>query len=303
MMPIKKILCPIDFSDATPFALLPALSLAKENDAELVLLHVLKYPYPYVGGLAGHIDVESYYDSVEEVARQRLESLRDEHGAAARAVHTALFRGIPEEVIVEYAADEGVDLIVVPTHARTGVEHWLLGSVAERVVRGAQCPVLTVSPRQESPQPFHPSTILFATDFSEHANRALPAAIELAEHYGAELVMIHVVTVWNNDPANPDWRFPELPEEHREAIEEAVRQHFDAAMAGVETDHDAIRTRHVRGFDPGLDLIEAAREEGAELIVLATHGRLGLAHMLIGSTAEKVIRYAECPVLSIKPTG
>jgi nucleotide-binding universal stress UspA family protein len=177
----------------------------------------------------------------------------------------------------------------------------LLGSVAEKVVRTSPCPVLTVSPRLESPQPFDPSTILFATDFSEHANRALPAAIELAEHYGAELVMLHVVTVWNNDPANPEWRFPELPEEHREAIEEAVRQNFDATMANIETDHDAIRTRHVRGFDPGLDLVEAAREEGADLIVLATHGRLGLAHMLIGSTAEKVIRYAECPVLSIKP--
>ncbi|MGD8330552.1 MAG: universal stress protein [Acidobacteriota bacterium] len=303
MIPIKKILCPVDFSDAMPFALRPALSLAEENDAELVLLHVLKYPYPYVGGLAGHIDVDSYYDSIEEVAKHRLDALRADHGKSARVVHTAIFRGVPDEVIVGYAGDENVDLIVLPTHARTGVEHWLIGSVAEKIVRTSPCPVLTVSPRQESPQPFHPSTILFATDFSEHANRALPAAVELAEHYGAELVMIHVVTVWNNDPANPDWRFPELPEEHREAIEEAVRLHLDASLASIETDHDAIRTRHVRGFDPGLDLVEAAREEGADLIVLATHGRLGLGHMLIGSTAEKVIRYAECPVLSIKPAG
>jgi nucleotide-binding universal stress UspA family protein len=301
MTPIRKILCPVDFSEAMSFAIEPAISLAEDHEAELSILHVLKYPYPYVGALAGHVDVDSYYDAVESEAESRFAELCARLEERSVPCRTRIMRGIPDEVIASFADEEDIDLIVLPTHARTGVDHWMLGSVAEKVVRLAPCPVLTVSPRQDEPKPFRPSRILFATDFSEYSNRALPHAVALAERYDAELLMVHVVTVWNNDPANPSWRFPELPDEHRDAIEDGVRQQLDESLARVDENRVQARTRHVRGFDPGLDLVEAAQEEDADLIVLATHGRLGLAHMLIGSTAEKVIRYSVCPVLSIKP--
>ncbi len=297
---IKRIHCPIDFSEATHFALTPALSMAAEFNAELVLLHVLDYPYPHVGPVVQGFDVESYYDAMEEKALEQLESLVDEEERKFVSVRALVRRGSVYREIVQLAEDEAPDLIVLPTHARTGLDHVLWGSVAEKVVRLAPCPVMTVSPRQEKPRPFGGKRVLFATDFSKGSERALQSAVSFAEHYRAELVMAHVVTVWDYDPANPDWRFPPLPSEHVTEIEERSREQLGETERGVAGDGVAVRTMLVRGFDPGLEIVRTAEEEEADLIVMSTHGRTGVSHLVIGSTAEKVVRYAGCPVLTVK---
>ena len=159
---------------------------------------------------------------------------------------------------------------------------------------------MTVSPRQEKPQPVACKRVLFATDFSKGAERALESATSFANHYGAELLMVHVVTVWDYDPANPDWRFPPLPSEHISEIEARGREQLGEAGKVVARDDLEVRTMLVRGFDPGLEIVRTADEEEADLIVMSTHGRTGVSHLVIGSTAEKVVRYATCPVLTVK---
>jgi nucleotide-binding universal stress UspA family protein len=297
---IERILCPVDFSGTTRFALIPAVSLATEFDAELVLAHVLDYPYPHVGPVVQGFDIEDYYGGMEEKAVEELERLVDDDARKSARVRALVRRGSAFREVVRLAEEETPDLIVLPTHARTGLEHMLWGSVAEKVVRLAPCPVMTVSPRQEEPRAFGCERVLFATDFSKGAEHALASAISFAKHYGAELIMAHVVTVWDYDPANPDWRFPPLPSEHVGRLEAQGREHLDEA-GNSACDHNLqVRTLLVRGFDPGLEIVRTAGEEGADLIVMSTHGRTGVSHLVIGSTAEKVVRYASCPVLTVK---
>lgn len=297
---IRKILCPVDFSAATEFALKPAISLATEFGSELVLVHVLDYPYPQVGPVMQGFDMEDYYKGMELKAREQLDALVDQDARRYASVRPIVCRGTPFREIVRLAEEEAPNLIVLPTHARTVIDRVLWGSVAAKVVRLAQAPVMTVSPRHEKPQPFGGKRVLFATDFSEWSQHALGFAVSFAEHYGAELLMVHVVTVWDNDPANPEWRFPPLPSEHAEVLEARGRERLSEAeqeVAGGVT----LRTKTVRGFDPGLELVRTADEEEADLIVMATHGRTGVSRLVIGSVAERVVRFASCPVLTIKP--
>lgn len=300
MISIQRILCPVDFSEATPFAISPAVSLATEYDADFIVLHVLNFPYPHVGNLGPAFDLTAYYDQMEEEALRRLQELVDEETREYVSPQALVRRGTPYQEIVRVARDEEVDLVVLPTHGRTGVDRLLFGSVAEKVVRLAPCPVLTVSPRQKSPRPFQVERVLYATDFSKYAEHALPYALSIADKYDAELLMVHVVTLWEYDPANPEWRFPQLPEEQRQAIEAGAREELEAQLERADSGKVKVETRLVRGFDPAVELVRTGEEADADLIVMATHGRTGLRHALLGSVAEKVVRLASCPVLTVK---
>jgi nucleotide-binding universal stress UspA family protein len=261
---------------------------------------VLDYPYPHVGPVVQGFDIEDYYGAMEEKAAEQLAELVDDEARKYAPTRALVRRGSAFREIVRVAEEEEPDLIVLPTHARTGLDHMLWGSVAEKVVRLAPCPVMTVSPRQQEPRTFGGKRVLYATDFSKGSENALETAVSFARHFGAELLMVHVVTVWDYDPANPEWRFPPIPPEHTDQMEAAGREQLDKVGAGISNGELTVRTKLVRGFDPGLEIARTADEEQADLIVMSTHGRTGVSHLVIGSTAEKVVRYAGCPVLTIK---
>jgi nucleotide-binding universal stress UspA family protein len=144
MTPFSKILVPIDFTPHTAEAVRCAIDLAGRYDAELLLLYVYEpaeYPVPegYV------IYTPEQLERMTTEIQKRLEATRQEVAAAgARRVSAQLLQGSPAQAIIEHARDERFDLIVMGTHGRSGVGRWVLGSVAEKVVRGAPCPVLTV---------------------------------------------------------------------------------------------------------------------------------------------------------------
>lgn len=300
MIELRRILCPIDFSDATPHALRPAVSLATEYGAELHLVHVLDFPHPHLDALGPAYDIMPYYKEMELEAGRRLGELVEEDVDGYASVKTSVRRGAPFLEIITMTKDDEFDLIVMPTRGRSGVDRLLFGSVAEKVVRMASCPVLTVSPKDGEPQPFAPQRILHPTDFSDYSDHALPYAAGLAQRYSSELLMIHVVTMWDYDPANPEWRFPPLPEEHSAAAEEAARSALDEHGKPTVPDEVSVERRLVRGFDPPVEIVQAAEESDVDLIVIATHGRTGFRHALLGSTAEKIVRFAHCPVLTVK---
>src|SRR5512135_3331045 len=143
----KKICCPIDFSDASRAAMEVAADLARRTGADLVLLHA--YPIPgYTFPDGSVVASPKMMQELADQARRHLEEWRVEAerlvGAPRVTAETAV--GEPAAEIVEAARERGADLVVVGTHGRTGLEHALMGSVAERVVRRAHCPVLTVRP-------------------------------------------------------------------------------------------------------------------------------------------------------------
>jgi nucleotide-binding universal stress UspA family protein len=141
----KKICCPIDFSDASRAAMEVAADLARRTGAELVLLHA--YPIPGYTFPDGSVVASPMMQDLADQAERHLEEWRaDAAKLAGGKVTTQKAIGEPAAEIVAFAKAAGADLVVVGTHGRTGLEHALMGSVAERVVRRAHCPVLSVRP-------------------------------------------------------------------------------------------------------------------------------------------------------------
>jgi nucleotide-binding universal stress UspA family protein len=143
----KRICCPIDFSDASRAAMEVAADLARRHGAELVLLHA--YPIPGYTFPDGSVMASpKMMQELAEQAQRHLEEWRADAERIVQAPRVSVEKAIgePASEIVSYATDSGVDLLVLGTHGRTGLEHALMGSIAERVVRRAHCPVLTVRP-------------------------------------------------------------------------------------------------------------------------------------------------------------
>ncbi len=148
MIEIRKILAPTDFSEHAENALRFACGLAQRLGAELHLLHILSEIVPTgPDPLLTPVLPPEYYRESEVQSREALAKLIQPSWAVPPVVETAVRWDSPVEGIVTYAREAGVDLIVIATHGRTGLSHVLLGSVAERIVREASCPVLTIRSR------------------------------------------------------------------------------------------------------------------------------------------------------------
>ena len=141
---IKRIVCAVDFSDYSDHAQRYAVGLAEVFGAELRLVHVVELPFLPTYSLAGVPALVLPVEQVEEGARERMQEAVD----ACRAIHAdtegEVRTGSPFVEVIDYAREVEADLIVVGTHGRTGLSHMLIGSVAEKIVRKAPCPVLSV---------------------------------------------------------------------------------------------------------------------------------------------------------------
>lgn len=141
----KRICCPIDFSDASRAAMEIAADLAKRGGGELVLLH--SYPIPgYTFPDGSVVASPRMMQELAEGAQRHLDEWQRDAEALGARVTTEKAIGEPSAEIVHYADEHAIDIVVLGTHGRTGLEHALMGSIAERVVRKAHCPVLTVRP-------------------------------------------------------------------------------------------------------------------------------------------------------------
>jgi nucleotide-binding universal stress UspA family protein len=212
------------------------------------------------------------------------------------------------QTIADYATTHAIDLIVMGTDARTGMSQLLLGSVTERVVRIAPCPVLTVRyPEHEFVLPSHQNseaamillkTILVATDFSDASDAALAYGRELARNFGANLVVLHVV---DNVVAYGvgDGVVIMQPELQRQ-IEANARQRLDNLLSNEDREQLGASTVILVSNATSPAITDYANEAKVDLIVIGTHGRRAVAHLLIGSVAERVVSTAPCPVLTVR---
>lgn len=296
-MNIARILYPVDLSISEPHGLAEAASLARRFDAELLMAHVIDFPYPYMSQLPVSFDVEGYYRDVEEASRRRLQQYAERYGPGTH-ISLLIERGNPATRIVQLADEKDVSLVAMPTHGRRGLDRVLLGSVTETVSRLCERPVLTLPPGTAT-GPLDFRRILVPTDFSERSDRALKPAMSLAKSFGASVLLLHVVTIGDEDPQSLDWGFPSIPPDSYQAIESAaagwLRERGATAPARV-----AVTQRMVRGFHAADEILRVSSEEGIDLVVMATHGHTGLMHALLGSTAGKVLRMSKCPVLTIR---
>ena len=299
MIKIKRIICPTDFSDFSQRALDHAIALARWYDADVSVLHaiprVLMPPefYPYLQ--------EPVTPDPEVRERALTELGRFVHQAREEGVATEirLEEGDPVEEILKLTERLAGDLIVMGTHGRRGFERWVLGSVAEKVLRLAKCPVLTVSMKpdvKDEPKKVLFKKILCPIDFSSGSIRALEFALSLAEEANGKLTLLHVLeSVFEvaGDMAAL------AVSDYRDYVERGARERLEQAVpaeARQWCEPEAVITSG-RSYQK---ILKYARERDADLIVMGVQGRSAVDLMLFGSTTQHVVRAAECPVLTIR---
>jgi nucleotide-binding universal stress UspA family protein len=313
--PPKKILVPLDLSARALKALQHAQALARRFGSELHLVHItepLVYPTDlgYAPVVSGDLETE-----LQEGSRERLAAVVEAVRQAGFTVSGRLQVGRPHTEIVAAAADFGADLVVLTTHGFTGLKHVLLGSVAERVVRHAPCPVWVVrdperepasteggvgagDKAKETPDVLGLQRVVVATDFSEASRAALEYAAALAQVFRAGLLLVHVTEL--------PYVEANLADVDTRVFEETTRQQAEEQLSKLVQAHQAaglsVESRLVVGA-AWHETVELARETGAGLIVAGTHGYTGLKHALLGSTAERLVRHAPCPVLVVRRRG
>ena len=291
MLRIERILCPLDFSEFSEKACEYAQSLARHYEARLILVHVVppvfaaypSYVYPDM--------VNDIYQDLRLHAEEQLGLFASSHSREDVQVVNKVCEGAVTESILALATAENVDLIVMGTHGRHGFDHLLLGSVTEKVLRKARCPVLAVrAPAHdlgavEGADPVPLRKILFGTDFSPHSERALEYALSLAEEYDAELTLLNVL---EEIPPSTDLS----------AITADILRQLEAPIPAEVRDWCTIKPR-LRVGRPYQEIIHYARETGTDLVVLGVRGRNALDLALFGSTTHRVLQSGPCPVLAV----
>jgi len=143
-MDIKKILFATDFSEGSSVALPYAVDMAKQYGAKLYLVHVIYDVTKTTGWYVPHVPLEEIYKDMEKRAREEIERFSAEALGGYSSLEHVILKGVPYEEIVRFTGENGIDLIVLGTHGRKGIDRVLFGSTAEQIVRNAPCPVLTV---------------------------------------------------------------------------------------------------------------------------------------------------------------
>ena len=294
---LKRILAPVDFSAASQHGLTFAGTLAERFHATIQLLHVVEPP---VLPQWGYAHIPQREAKLRRAAEEKLPKLPSECGLNSElVVSTKIRSGEAEDEICAAAAESGADLIVLASHGLGGIQHAFTGSTAERVVRRAPCPVLTVRdkvlPTKPAGRPvFDLKRIVVTTDFSEESKKAFPYALALARKFEASLVLLYVVA--SHLPA--DLQLMDLVMEEKQLLEEA-RERLPLFLQAELDPHLHVETLVAQGGSAH-EICRTAETHSADLIVMATHGHAGLKRLLIGSVTENVVRHAPCPVLVVR---
>lgn len=294
MLEVKLILCPIDFSEFSVRAYHHALSLAEHYRAKLVALHIVElFRFPSVGFAASAGLYDESCQAVRESGKEQLQEFVKNHTHDEIQPELVVHQGIAPDSILSFAQAQKTDVIVMGTHGRRGYDRLMLGSVTDRVMRRAPCPVLAVckpphdsmAAGKERGHVHHLSRILFCTDFSENAERALNYAISATAEYDAELTLLHVL---EEVPS---------PAKTEEAIAAATEQ-LDKLIPPEGRKTLKIKTA-VRIGKPYRQIIQLALETQIDMVAMGVRGRGALDLAVFGSTTYRVMQLGPCPVLAV----
>jgi len=292
MTKIERILCPIDFSEFSVEAYDYAQSLAWHYKATLFLLHVIDSLTPYYPYHAFPGAYNEMCQNLREDAEQQLEEFAKTHSWRGIQPRCEVQDGTATDLILGSAEAQAVNLIVMGTHGLRGIDHLTLGSVTEKVLRKARCPVLAVrKPAHVFPPPggepdlVQLHRILYCTDFSDNSEQAWDYAVSLAAEYNAELTLLNVLdeTAGEVDIENVIVKVLERLEKR---ISPEARKNGKAKAA-------------VRIGQAYQQIIQLAMESQTDLIIMGVRGRNALNLAVFGSTTYRVVQLGPCPVLVV----
>jgi nucleotide-binding universal stress UspA family protein len=302
MTRFERIVCPVDFSDGSRHALAMAITLARWYDASLTVLHV-HANWPLADMLPSVRPLEARPMPLDDSARQAMMDAVQRFAASV---------GVPAGLDVRYHLADSLDVVaeilsqtedagavVIGTHGRSGFERLMLGSVAERVLRKATCPVLVVPPRAPASLPgaVPGRRIVCPIDFSAASLAALEYATSLATEADATLTLLHVIEVppeLRESPVHGEVDVDRI----RAAAEAECLRRLRALVPDSLRQACTVHTSVVEGR-AAREIVRAAADDGDDLIVMGVRGRNAMDMLIFGSNTQYVVRAATCPVLVV----
>jgi len=303
----KHILCPVDFSDTSARALIYATAFATWYEAQLTVLHVATaFDEPLEPVPVRDAARAPYPGSRDEIIARLRRSL-EQAGATALNARPLAQEGRVSELIVNCAAAMKADLLVMGTHGLSGFHRLLLGSVTEKVVRTATCPLLTVPPAvpATTPRPILFKKILCPIDYSPSALKALEYALELGRQANGCVRVLHALEYMDPEESLEPSVFDPCREaalesrRRRQHLIDHARERLHTQLAGesrtwCEIEEVVAINRAYK------EILQRAAASDADLIVMGAQGSSGIELMLYGSNTHHVVRAATCPVLTVR---
>jgi len=268
-----NVLVPLDGSDLSDSILAHVQTARRDEEGEVHLVRVIE-------------------EADQEEAAAHLEECKAQLEACGLTVQTLILHGRPDEQILQTLEAGDYELVCMATHGRSGLDRWIRGSVAERVLRGAPTPVFLANPQGISLPAV--ARILVPLDGSRLAGKALTLAGPLASKADAELVLLHVDVPGANPSVHP------VPEVATRKAQERAEAALEGAKAKLEAKGARVRVVGRYGA-PADQIMQAIEAETIDLVAMSSHGRTGLSRWRFGSVAEKVLRQCRCPVLVWRP--
>jgi len=288
----KRILVPLDGSTMAERALAPAMALAEAMSAKVILLRVA---IP----LSLNLDPRFYQFIIktrQDEAVRYLHSIQSHFNSSPVNLETQVIVGRGARSIINYAQENDIDLIVISSHGSSGINRWIYGSVADKVLHNAPCAIVLIH-SQAQVEPFTLKRILLPLDGSAIAEQALEPALALAEAASAELLLLRVTTM----PQVSVQPVPGWPgfDAIRDAAENDAYDYLQGVQAAMADSPVSTSLHVVSGAAPE-DIVDIADSKKVDLIVMSSHGCSGIERWAFGSVAEKVLRVANCATLVMR---
>lgn len=289
MLKIERILCPVDFSEFSARAYDYAHSLARHYDAKLFVLHIVRSITIDPTFLSSTVLDKVYSQQAVDAKAQMAKLVAKQAGDPAQ-IELIVQMGFATDSILSFVKQNEIDLVVMGTHGRRGLDRLVTGSTTESILRKSHSPVLAVHEPERSfvsPQsaddPVHLRKILCCVDFSEHSPRALEYAFSLGMQYQAEITLLNVLEDGKDAPDQKNRATASM----EQLIPEDARN-----WASI--------TPIVLSGQPYEQIIEHAAESKTDLIVMGVRGRNAVDLAVFGSTTHRVIQLGPCPVLVVR---
>jgi nucleotide-binding universal stress UspA family protein len=283
-----KILFPTDGSDYAESVLEYALQIATEHEATIHILNVADTGQDSVSVIRGQV-----IDALEEEGKDIVEKAAGRAREQGISVVADVLQGTPHNTIVDYSDQYGLDCIVMPTHGRSGIQRYLIGSVTERVINTAEIPVIAVNPDRDRPLRYPCQHILVPTDGSRGAALAVREGIEVAKTTGATLHLLHVVETGNLGPdARSILKQDDLEARANEILTEATEK-------STELSPDAVISVIKHGT-PSREIRRYIDEHEIDLAIMGTHGVTDFIRYALGGVSAKLVRTSPVPVMWVR---
>ena len=288
MIRIQSILCPVDFFPASRRALDYAIALARNYEAKLYILHVISTVIP--SAYEYSITTAELTRSMEKTSRPEMEEMEKRATQAGVDAKIEVRTGDVRDEIKTAINRTGAGMVIMGTHGRRGFDRWFMGSTTESLLRHVPVPLLMISAPKPFKAPPEIKRILVTTDFSEGTPDVLAYAFSIAQESQAKITLLHVINDVDADVSGP----------YRDSRIKGIRTQLEKLVPPEARDWCEVTTRVERGR-PFRRILEITKRDKIDLVAMNVHGKGMLDRALLGSTAERVIRGAPCPVLAVPP--